>query len=109
MVDGRDWDALVRRFLFYLVRAEGFPGVCVGFLGSFFLGCRFFLFFSLFVSFAGLLNFFFYLFWGLRDSEPWGWLWTWFLWLNSHWDFRYTMIWRTIFFHVFYGLGDGAT
>ena len=56
MVDGRDWDALVRRFLFYLIRAEGFPGVCVGFLGSFFLGCRVF---SLFLSFAGLLDFFF--------------------------------------------------
>ena len=63
MVDGRDGDALVRRFLvfgfgflFCLIRAEGFPGVYVGLLGYFFLGCRVF---SLFLSFVGLLDFLF--------------------------------------------------
>ena len=51
MVDGRDWDALFQRFYFVLfcfVRAEGFPGVCIGLLGSFFLGCRVFFSLSLF-------------------------------------------------------------
>ena len=60
MVDGRDGDvfgSLVRRilvfwsfvlFLFCLIRAEGFPGVYVGLLGYFFLGCRV----SLFSSFS---------------------------------------------------------
>ena len=32
-----------------------------------------------------------------------------FPWLSAHWDFRYIMIWHTIFFFVYYGLGDGAT
>ena len=29
--------------------------------------------------------------------------------LNSYWDFRYIMIWYTIFFYLLYDLGDGAT
>ena len=44
---------------------EGFLGVCVG-LSAFFLGMQGF--FSLFV------DFFSFLVWGLRGSEPWGWL-----------------------------------
>ena len=58
MVDGRDGDALVLWFggswifgflvfWFCLIRAEGFPGVYVGLLGYFFMGCRVSLFSSL--------------------------------------------------------------
>ena len=125
MVDGRDGDALVLWFfdsevlgflvcwfLFGWIRAEGFPGVYVGLLGfffSFFSGMQGFS--LLFSPFLWVLWFFLFsfLFWGLRGSEPWGWLWTRFPWLRAHWDFRYIMIWHTIFFLVYYGLGDGAT
>ena len=62
MIDGRDGDALVLwfggswffwlfGFLFYLVRAKGFPGVYVGLLGYFVLGCRVSLFFPLSLDF----------------------------------------------------------
>ena len=98
---------LVFGFLFCLIRTEGFPGVYVGLLGYFFLGCRV----SFFSSFSWDFWIFSFLFssWGLRGSEPGGWLWTRFPWLSAHWDFRYIMIWHTIFFLVYYGLGDGAT
>ena len=72
MVVGRDGDALdalvlwfggswsfgFLGFLFYLIRTEGFPGVYVGLLGYFFLGCRV-SFFSPFPLFVGLLDFLF--------------------------------------------------
>ena len=118
MIDGQDGDALVlwfggSWFFGFLV----FCSVWLGLRG--FLGCTWdswaisfwdagFLSFSLFRWTFEFFSFLF-LFWGLRGSEPWGWLWTWFSWLSAHWDFRYIMIWHTIFFLVYYGLGDGAT
>ena len=64
-------------FLFCWIRAEGFPGVYVGLLDFFFLSwdAGFLLFPSFFFFFVGPLVFLFsFSFWGLRGSEPWGWL-----------------------------------
>ena len=104
---GGSWSCGFSGFLFCLIRTGGFSwGVC-GSLGFFLSGMQGF---SLFL-FSWDFWIFSFLFssWGLRGSEPWGWLWTRFPWLSVHWDFRYIMIWHTIFFLVYYGLGDGAT
>ena len=45
---------------------EGFLGVCVGLSGFFSLGMQGF--------FSHFVDFFSFLVWGLRGSEPWGWL-----------------------------------
>ena len=99
MVDGLVGDFLGR----CLGWVTGFHGIGVGLSGFLWDAGSFLLFF--FWLFLG----FFLMSGGLRGSEPWGWLWIGFPWLSSKGDFRYIMIWYTIFLSLLYGLGDGAT
>ena len=104
---GGSWSCGFLGFLFCLIRTGGFSWGVYGSLGFFLSGMQGF---SLFLfSWDFWIFSFLFSFWGLRGFEPWGWLWTRFPWLSAHWDFRYIMIWHTIFFLVYYGLGDGAT
>ena len=101
MVDGRDGDVLVGRLWYVWLGL----GVSEGVRDSWVLSSwdsGFFRFFRFFY-FCWIAEFFLfsYLFGGsgvLSHGAGFG---LGFPWFTSNWDFRYIMIWYTIFFHVF--------